>query len=652
MNHQLLDSAALYMVNYNSNKVHIHNTPQEIAEQVSDRIIEVINQNDKKGKQTVLCLPTGSTPILTYKALVEKYKQGKVSFENVITFNLDEYYPMEPTHKQSYHYFMNENLFNHVNLKKENIHIPDGTLPEDKVNEFCEEYERKIQQLGGFDLALLGIGRTGHVGFNEPGSTLADGTRLVLLDQKTRLDAAASFKGLANVPTSAITQGISTILNSKEIILIATGESKSEIVHKTMEHKFEDPSECPSTFLRMHKNCHYYFDRAASDKLKIVRTPWLINRSFNDWSFEYKKKAVIHLAQTTKKGICELGVEDFANNGLTSLLVHENYETDQICFSIFQDLMKRIALVSPESKIIPDNIDEPVLIFSPHPDDDVISMGAMMHSIISKRKEKLSIEERDTKDINVKVCYMTNGSVSVPENNVKNHLRFSLLTSDILKKDFIKQEDIENILQKKNKNDPDSELVQYLKANVRRAEAMDAVDVLGLKGERDCIFLDLPFYRTGKVQKKPLGQEDVDMIKDLLIERKAKHVFIAADLSDPNGTHRVVYRAIKTALEQLGDKVEDTTCWLYRGAWEEWNVDEATYFIPFTKHQMDLKIDAIFKHQSQKDKALFPGDDAREFWQRARDRNHQTAQELGTLGLPKFFGVEAFVCVKPNQIPE
>ncbi|KAF0973632.1 hypothetical protein FDP41_008059 [Naegleria fowleri] len=433
-----------------------------------------------------------------------------------------------------------------------------------------------IREYGGFDLALLGIGRTGHIGFNEPGSHLSDQTRLVLLDQKTRLDAAQSFKGISNVPTKAITQGINTILNSKEIILMATGESKAAIVKKAMEFKYEDPSDCPATFLRVHPNCHYYFDIAAGNLLKIVKTPWLIDRNFKDWTFEWKKKAVIDLAKKTGKGICELGSEDFAQNGLTSLLAHEQFHTDKLCFSVFQDLMKRIAFASEESKIVPDNINEPVLIFSPHPDDDVISMGAMMHCIISKRKEKLSPEERDTKDINVKVCYMTNGSVSVHENNVKNHLRFSALTGEVLGKEVIHKEDVSKILEKQDKNDPDSELLQKLKANIRKAEAMDAVDVLGLQGERDCIFLDLPFYRTGK------------------------HVFIAADLSDPNGTHRVVYRAIKFALEQMGDQVQDVTCWLYRGAWQEWDVDEATYFIPFTKYQMDLKIDAIFKHQSQK----------------------------------------------------
>lgn len=301
---------------------------------------------------------------------------------------------------------------------------------------------------------------------------------MVLLDQKTRLDAASSFKGIQNVPTRAITQGISTILNSKEILLLATGESKSEIIKKAMEDKFEDPTECPATFLRVHPNTHYYLDIAASNLLKIVKTPWLVDRNFNDWSFEWKKKAVVNLAKETRKGICELSAEDFSKHGLTSLLSHEKYNTDKLCFSIFQDLMKRIAFATEKSDIVPDNINDPVLIFSPHPDDDVISMGAMMHCIISRRKEQLPPEQRDQTDINVKVCYMTNGSVAVHENNVKNHLRFSSLTSETLGKDFINNQDISQILEKKDKNDPDSELVQKLKANIRKAEAMDAVDVL------------------------------------------------------------------------------------------------------------------------------------------------------------------------------
>jgi glucosamine-6-phosphate deaminase len=612
-------------------KVDIYQNPKEAATVVAKKISVLIKEKQKNGKNAVLILPTGATPISIYQELIRLHKEEGLSFKNVITFNLDEYYPMQKDSIHSYHRFMHDNLFNHIDIPKSNIHIPDGTLDKDKYAEYCEQYEQQLKDAGGADLALLGIGKTGHIAFNEPGSTIESKTRMVLLDERTRKDAASSFFSLKHVPYYAITMGVSTIMSAKEIILVATGETKAGIVQKAIEQKV-DPASCPAVYLRQHSNCTFVVDKPAAQNLASEKAPWLFNPSMK-WDFYLAKRAVINLATTVKKGICQLSADDFHGNGLTSLVLEYNNDTDSLCMKVFEDLLQKITLFHDKKSSLIDP-EQRVLIFSPHPDDDVICMGAMMHRLKTQGHKVM------------KAVYCTNGSVAVSDETVRNHLRFAKMSFPEVNTDEV----FKFLEYKKTKDYPvvDTEVVQQFKANVRRAEAINAVEVLGLH-ENDTIFLDLPFYKTGEVTKKPVSQEDVQIIVNLFEKEQPHHIFVAGDLTDPHGTHRKCYFAIRDAVDiyrknNKGEK-PNMTIWLYRGAWQEWDLEDVSVLLPFSKAEMDKKIDSIFKHQSQKDRALFPGSDEREFWQRARDRNMKTAQLLSSLGLPTFFGAEAFVLV-------
>ncbi len=603
----------------------IFDDPDEMSRQIARRIANLIQEKQATGEHAVLGLPTGSTPIGVYRELVRMHREEGLDFSNVITFNLDEYYPMDPNSLQSYHRFMWEHLFAHVNIPPENVHIPDGTIPREEIERYCLEYEHQIEKAGGLDLTLLGIGRSGHIGFNEPGSGPETRTRLVVLDEITRKDAASDFFGEENVPREAITMGVGTILESREIILMATGEHKAPIVRRAVE---EPPNrEVVATYLQLHPHAYFYLDRAAASELTREKTPWMVREV--DWDLPMAKKAVIWLARKLNKAILKLEAADFHRNHLHEL-VHTFGDVDRLCFLIFEDLRKRITYAHDLPK------KQRIIVFSPHPDDDVISMGGML--------DKLAQNEND-----ITVAYMTSGSIAVFDQDVLRYLRFLQMSGKVLGLDALDElqehmEKIEEFLSRKKPGEPDIQEVQELKAHIRYAEAISAIEVLGLS-EANARFLDLPFYRTGMVKKKPIGEEDVAIILHLMEEKKPDHLFVAGDLSDPHGTHRLCYAAIRQAYERYVEKHgEEPTIWLYRGAWQEWEVDRTDVFLPMSKADLDRKIDAIFKHESQKDRALFPGAyDEREFWQRARDRNMGTARELDQLGLPEFYAAEAYV---------
>jgi len=674
-----MDISALNQINYTSKNVLIYKSPSDIAKAVALRVATLIRDRQAKNEKVVLCLPTGSTPVSTYRELIRLHKEEGLSFYNVITFNLDEYYPMQPTDKNSYHKFMNDTFFKHVDIPRENIHIPDGTLPIDQVEAFCLDYEAKIQSFGGIDLALVGIGRTGHIGFNEPPSLLSDRTRMVALHNTTRVDAASAFGGEVNVPHKAITMGTGTVMDCREIILIATGENKMAIVKKALEDKLSSPSECPAAFLRIHKNATFYVDEAAGLSLKRVQCPWIAlgpDQDLNQfWSnFEHRKKAIIYCALHSKKPICDLTENDFYEHELSSLIIYSRGEIDSLCREIFENLLGRITLQKNQKQLIPCDPSEKVLIFSPHPDDDVICMGGLMSRLVKVRRQALkeqnpNLANDSSVDCGIRAVYMTNGSVAVADNVLRYHLRFAnLMATEYVTPDGLKlnlQHLIDQTLfgpdRESNANNSefvDSEVRQKLKGNIRRSEAMNAVEKLGMNGDRDCIFLDLPFYHTGKVEKNPLSHKDVEMVKDLLIKENPKHIFVAADLTDPHGTHRCCYFAIKQALEELypAEKRNEHTegkmkVWLYRGAWQEFEPHETHVFLPMSRAEMNTKIQSIYMHQSQKHTALYPGNDPREFYERAQDRNTQTADILNHLGLPAFYACEAFVSCEPEDLP-
>jgi len=614
----------------------IFDSPTEIARQVARRIANLIEERQAVGQTLVLGLPTGSTPIGVYQELIRMYQEEGLDFSNVVTFNLDEYYPMDPESLQSYHRFMEENFFDHVNVPEEQIHIPRGDIPREEVERHCLEYEHAIEKAGGIDLMLLGIGRSGHVGFNEPGSSRDTRTRMIILDEITRKDAASDFFGEDNVPQEAITMGVGTILDAEEIVLMATGEHKAPIVREAVE---EPPTRSvTASYLQEHKNATFYLDRAAAGELTRVKTPWLVREV--DWTDQEAKRAVIWLSKRLDKAIPRLEAADFYRNQLHNL-VHRYNHIDDLARAVFEDLRRRIKyredLLSGER----------VIVFSPHPDDDVISMGGMLHNLVANGND-------------VTVAYMTSGNVAVFDADVRRYLRFVELSREALDMSEealdsfrARREKIEAVLDEKEPGEIDLPEVQALKANIRRGEAIAATEVMGL-GADHTRFLDMPFYQTGRVRKNPISEADVDVVHDLLEEIEPTHIFVAGDLSDPHGTHRMCYQAIKDALRRHrssdpGGDGDSRACaapkvWLYRGAWQEWEIHRADVFVPLSKADLNRKVEAIYKHESQKDRAMFPGAyDEREFWERARDRNRETADTLNQLGLPEFYAAEAFV---------
>jgi len=615
----------------------IFDAPGAMSRQVARRIANLVEERQAVNQNIVLGLPTGSTPIGVYQELIRMHEEEGLDFSNVVTFNLDEYYPMDPESLQSYHRFMEENFFNHVNIPEENIHIPRGDIPREEVERHCIEYEHAIEKAGGIDLMLLGIGRSGHVGFNEPGSGKDTRTRMIVLDEITRKDAASDFFGEENVPQEAITMGVGTILDADEIILMATGEHKAPIVREAVE---EPPTrEVTASYLQEHGNATFYVDRAAGGELTRVKTPWLVREV--DWTKQRAKRAVIWLSKTLDKAIPRLESGDFYRNQLHGL-VHQYDHIDDLTREVFEDLRRRIKYQEDILK------NERVIVFSPHPDDDVISMGGMLSTLVRNEND-------------VTVAYMTSGNVAVFDEDVRRYLRFIELSSDALDMDEsdlegfrARREKIESFFDEKEPGEVDLPEVQNLKAHIRAGEAVAATGVMGLDPD-DARFLDMPFYKTGRVRKDPISEADVEVVLELLEEVQPTNIFVAGDLSDPHGTHRMCYQAIDQALQQyrgaaaggdgeVNETKPDLQVWLYRGAWQEWETYRADVFLPFSKADLDQKVEAIYKHESQKDRAMFPGAyDEREFWQRARDRNRDTADTLNQLGLPEFYAAEAFV---------
>lgn len=614
----------------------IYNDSDSASYYVANEIASLIKQRKKENKMTILGLATGSTPTKVYDYLVKFHQEDNLSFKNVVTFNLDEYYPMQPDSIHSYVRFMNEHLFNHIDIPKENINIPDGTLAKEDIREYCKNYEQKIKDLGGLDIQVLGIGRTGHIGFNEPGSTLGSKTRLVRLDRVTKLDAASDFFGLENVPSRAITMGVGTIMDAKRAILMAWGEGKSEIIKETIEGEIRES--VPATFLQHHQNCDFILDTAAASQLTRVATPWLVGEC--DWNDALIKRATIWLSETLGKAVLKLTNEDYNEYGMGNLIA-EIGSAEQINLKVFNQLQRTIT-GWPGGKPHADDSQRPErafpfpkrsLIFSPHPDDDVISMGGTLLRLVDQGHE-------------VHVAYQTSGNIAVFDDEV---IRFMDFATDIEEDDqdlHRKFKEVRDFLSKKKPGEVDSAEIQKYKGLIRKGEALAACRYCGVN-ENNAHFLNLPFYETGTVKKKPHSEKDIKITYDLLNKIKPHQIFAAGDLSDPHGTHRVCLQIIYQALEQLVkdkvDWIDDCYVWLYRGAWQEWDISDMEMAIPIGPKDMARKINAIFKHQSQKDSAMFPGNDKREFWQRAEQRNNETAEKYNALGLAEYEAIEGFV---------
>jgi glucosamine-6-phosphate deaminase len=609
----------------------------DASKAVAAEIANLIRTKAAKGENCVLGMATGSTPTRVYGELVRLHREEGLSFQNVITFNLDEYFPMEPEALQSYVRFMKEHIFDHVDILPENINIPDGTLAKADVAEYCRRYEEKIAAVGGLDLQILGIGRTGHIGFNEPGSGPNSRTRMITLDRLTILDAASDFFDEENVPRKALTMGVGSIMEAKRIILMAWGEGKAKIIQKAVEGDITD--HVPATYLQRHPNTTIILDTAASAELTRIKTPWLVTDC--DWNDQQLiKRAVIWLAQKEEKPILKLTTRDYAENGMSDL-VTEYDRAYEINIRIFNHLRNTITgwpggKPNDENKRRPEQnttFPKRVIIFSPHPDDDVISMGGTFIRLADQGHE-------------VHVAYQTSGNIAVFDDDV---VRFADFVNDFheafgLDKSVTQLmfEGIERKLAAKKAGELDPQEVQRIKGLIRRAEAKAGARYVSPSVKTH--FLDMPFYETGTVKKKPIGEADIQIIENLLNTVKPHQIYAAGDLSDPHGTHRVCLDAIFKAVERVEnqDYMKDCSIWLYRGAWAEWEIENIDMAVPISPDELLRKRRAIFKHQSQKDRPLFPGSDAREFWQRAEERNRGTAHIYDILGLPEYEAMEAF----------
>jgi glucosamine-6-phosphate deaminase len=593
----------------------------EIAKLIAWRMAKLIQEKNAGGKPAVLGLATGSTPIGVYRELIRMHREEGLDFSNVITFNLDEYYPMPATSIHSYHRYMWENLFDHINIKKENVHIPRGDVERELVERHCAEYEKAIREAGGIDYQILGIGKTGHIGFNEPGSGLESRTRLVALDTITRRDAAADFFGEENVPIEAITMGVATIMGAREIALISTGEHKAPIVRRAVEGEINP--DVAATYLQSHGNATFYLDAASAAELTRIKTPWVVSEV--KWNTEYELQAVIWLSEKTKKSVLKLEDQDYRDNHLSALLARYG-SAGPLNGEVFNTLISK---VRGRSKL-PRN--KRIIVFSPHPDDDVISMGGILN--------KLHQNEND-----ILVAYQTSGNIAVFDHEVRKYVDFMRRFGGTFELNGRRElidllDEVELFLDEKAPGQVDNDSVQRIKQIIRESEAVAGIETFDMTREQ-ARFLNLPFYQTGKVKKDPIGPKDVEITLKLLEEHQPEIIFVAGDLSDPHGTHRMCKEAVDAALERYGG--EPPEVWYYRGAWQEWAVAESDVLVPLSEEELRTKIMAIFKHQSQKDKAPFPGLDDREFWQRVEERNKNTAQIVDSLGLPEYFAMESYV---------
>ncbi|QOJ14594.1 MAG: glucosamine-6-phosphate deaminase [Planctomycetia bacterium] len=616
---------------------------QEASISVAQEIAALIREKAARGERCVLGLATGSTPQGVYDELVRMHRDEGLSFANVVTFNLDEYWPMTPDALQSYHRFMSEYLFDHIDIDKRNVHVPDGTLAQDQIAAACDRYEQAIRDAGGIDLQILGVGRTGHIGFNEPGSGRTSRTRLITLDRVTRLDAASDFFGEWNVPRRAITMGVGSILDARRILLMAFGEGKARIIRESVEGPVN--VSVAASFLQEHPDAQFVLDPAAASELTPVKTPWLLGplaERGEKWDEQITRRAVIWLALKVGKPVLKLVAEDYNEHGLQELL-SEGGSAYDLNIRIFRGLQNTITgwpggkpgRSRPDGSA--DVFPKRVVVFSPHPDDDVISMGGTFSRLCEQGHE-------------VHVAYQTSGNIAVFDDKAIRHCDFVTEFArafNLLEEKQIStiEQAVEAFVARKRPGEIDTSELQKIKALIRRSEARAAAQYSGVKPE-NVHFLDLPFYETGRVKKKPLSDADVQIIVDLLDHVQPQQLYAAGDLSDPHGTHRVCLAAIDAAMKRLASRSWMRNCeaWLYRGAWQEWEPHQIEMAVPLSPDEVERKRTAIFHHESQKDKALFPGPwDTREFWQRAEDRNRATAELYDKLGLPEYQAIEAFV---------
>lgn len=598
---------------------------------IAREIESCIREKQSLGEMCVLGITTGKSPVGVFRALVDIHREEGLSFHNVVVFSLDEFFPINPEEQQSRNYLIHESLLDLVDIHPGNVHIPDGTLEQDKVAAFCHAYEAKIEEYEGIDLLILGTGVQGQLGFNEPGSYSNTRTRLVALGNETRKSVATIFYGIDYVPRKAITMGLGTILSSKRIILMAWGEEKADVVARIVEGT-EDAS-VPATCLQKHDNIEVVVDEGASTNLTRIKTPWLVGKCL--WPLRFIRMAVLWLCQQVDKPILKLTYQDYIDNRLGQLLEESGLSYDTINIQVFNDLQHTIT-GWPGGKPNADDSTRPeraapfpkrVVIFSPHPDDDVISMGGTFLRLIDQGHD-------------VHVAYQTSGNIAVHDDIV-------LQTVDTARECGFEDryDEVKTIITEKRKGEPEPLELRRLKGSIRRAEAKGACRHFGLNDETNVRFLNMPFYETGGIQKGMLADEDIQLIVDLLRDIRPHQIYAAGDLSDPHGTHRTCIEAVLEAMQIVSGEewVKECRFWLYRGAWQEWDLDMVDMAVPLSPGEVLKKRHAIYKHISQKDIVPFPGEDKREFWQRAEERTEHTARLYDKLGMAEYQAIEVFV---------
>ena len=607
---------------------HVYAESRPASYAIADFIVDAINAH--KDGLFRLGLTTGTTPVSLYNELARRCAAGKVSFKNVEVVSIDEYYPSSTEEVRSRNHRIHETLLDKVDILKENIHLPDGTVPKEKLSEYCIRFDALARNL---DLLVMGIGEQGQVGFNEAGSNEKTRTRVVRLSYGSRKRQTGNFNGdIAATPDKAITMGISTMLSAKRIILMAWGEDKAAAVKAIAEGPVT--TDCPASLLQQHDHISFYVDETAASLLTRSVAPWLVGPC--DWTPKFIRKAVVWLCEVTGKPILKLTEKDYLNNNLSELLEKAG-PFDKINIDVFNDLQHTIT-GWPGGKPNADDSTRPVkatpfpktvLIFSPHPDDDVISMGGTFIRLVSQGH-------------NVHVAYETSGNVAVHDDVVLQHMdcAFQLGFAD-------KFDEVKKLVESKVPGEPEPRALLEMKGAIRRSEARGAVRSFGLNDNTNAHFLNLPFYESGGIKKNPRTQADVDIIKKLMNELKPDMIFMAGDLADPHGTHRVCTEAALDALEQLKEEgaawTAQTHVWLYRGAWMEWELGRVDMAVPLSPDELVKKRHAIFRHLSQKDIVPFPGEDPREFWQRAEERTSNTARLYDQLGMAEYQAIEVFL---------
>lgn len=616
-------------------------TIEEGAIDIANHLEADIKKREQEGRKYVMGVGSGSSLTPIFHELIKRHQAGKLSFKNVVVFNAYEYFPLSEENVNRGINQLKERFLNHIDIEAENIFTPDGTIAQNDVQDHCRQYEQHIKELGGLDVILLGIGRMGNIATNEPGSSLTSASRLILIDETSREEMKMSFGSQESVPPCSITMGVSTILSARKIFLTAWGEEKAEIIKKTVEGKVSDA--IPASFLQTHNDAHVVIDLSAAAKLTRIQHPWLVASC--KWTDKLVRSALVWLCQITGKPLLKLTNKDYNENGLSELLAlyGSAYNAN---IKIFNDLQHTIT-GWPGGKPDADDTYRPeranpfpkrVIVFSPHPDDDVISMGGTLRRLVQQGHD-------------VHVAYETSGNIAVGDEEVVRFMHFingfnQLFANEQDEVIKSKYKEIKEFLKNKKEGDIDSQDIRTIKGLIRRGEARTASTFNQIPLDH-VHFLDLPFYESGKIEKLPMGEADVNIVRELITKVKPHQIYVAGDLADPHGTHRkctdAVLAAIDLEKEAKAEWLKDCRVWMYRGAWAEWEIENIEMCVPISPEELRAKRNSILKHQSQMESAPFLGNDERLFWQRSEDRNRGTAKLYDDLGLACYEAMEAFV---------